>query len=151
MSTPAQLPTIRVCKRREARMRGEQDHSRGTIAQARSTEAARARWMPLRNRGLQGFKFRRQHRIGPYFVDFVCPECLLAIELDGSQHLNALEYDQARSRYLEARGYRMLRFWNSDVAQRMTAVLDEVLRALRTPHPGSLREPVPLPAARGEG
>lgn len=132
-------------------MRGKQDHSRERSLRRDQTEAERLLWMQLRDRRLQGFKFRRQHRIGPYIADFVCPEGWLVIELDGSQHLAATDYDAARSRFLEERGYRVVRFWNSDVALRMTELLDTVLRVLRTPHPASLREAVPLPAARGEG
>lgn len=132
-------------------MRGKQDHSRERSLRRDQTEAEGLLWMQLRGRRLQGFKFRRQHRIGPYIADFVCPEGWLVIELDGSQHLAATDYDAARSRFLEERGYRVVRFWNSDVALRMTELLDTVLRVLRTPHPASLREAVPLPAARGEG
>lgn len=73
------------------------------------------------------------------------------VELDGSQHLEAVEQDAVRSRYLQRQGYRVIRFWNDDVMLRMTEVLDEIVRAARTPHPGSLREPVPPPATRGEG
>jgi very-short-patch-repair endonuclease len=132
-------------------MRGKQDHSRERALRRDQTEAGRRLWEYLRARRLQGYKFRRQHRIGAYFGDFVCVERGVFVELDGSQHLDSVAYDVARTTFLLSQGYRVLRFWNSDVAERMTLVLDEILRALRTPHPGSLREPVPLPAARGEG
>lgn len=79
-------------------MRGKQDHSRERSLRLDQTEAERMLWARLRSRRLQGFKFRRQHRIGPYIADFVCPECRLVIELDGSQHLDAVEHDAARSR-----------------------------------------------------
>ncbi len=132
-------------------MRGKQDHSRERSLRRDQTEAERMLWEKLRDRRLSGFKFRRQHRIGPYFADFVCTEARLVVELDGSQHLDALEYDASRTRFLNDEGYRVFRIWNHDVLLRLTEVLDEILRLLRTPHPASLREAVPLPAARGEG
>jgi very-short-patch-repair endonuclease len=92
---------------------------------------------------LSGFKFRRQHRIGPYFADFACTEVGLVIEVDGSQHLDRLEYDAVRMRYLQSQGYRVLRFWNDEVSLRMDDVLDEILRALRAPHPPAAQAPSP--------
>ena len=132
-------------------MRGKQDHSRERVLRLDQTDAERMLRACLRGRRLQGLRFRRQHRIGPYIADFVCPECKLVVELDGSQHLEAVEHDAARSRYLQGQGYRVIRFWNDDIMLRMTEMLDELVRVVRTPHPGSLREPVPLPALRGEG
>ncbi len=132
-------------------MRGKEDHGRERQLRKDQTEAEALLWSQLRNRCLKSFKFRRQHRIGPYFADFVCIDHRLIVEVDGGQHVDRAGYDETRTRFLEAHGYRVLRFWNSDIAERMNEVLDEVLRALHTPHPASLREAVPLPAKRGEG
>jgi adenine-specific DNA-methyltransferase len=67
-------------------------------------------WRHLRNRGLGGRKFRRQHPIGPYVVDFVCIEDRLIVEVDGGQHADPACGDAARTRWLEAQGYRVVRF-----------------------------------------
>ncbi len=132
-------------------MRSKQDHSRERSLRRNQTEVEHLLWQRLRNRGLLDHNFRRQHRIGVYYVDFVCTEALLVVELDGSQHLERAGYDAARSSYLMARGYRVLRFWNDESVMRVEDVLDAIVAALRTPHPASLREAVPLPASRGEG
>jgi len=122
-------------------MRGKHDHTRERTLRREQTESERALWERLRDRRLAGFKFRRQHRIGPYFVDFVCAEVRLVIEVDGSQHLDQIEYDTVRSQFLQAQGYRVVRFWNDEVLVRMDDVLDEIVRALRTPHPPAAQAP----------
>ncbi len=66
------------------------------------TDAERELWYRLRNRHLAGYKFRRQHEIGHYIVDFVCMDVMLVVELDGGQHAEQQEYDE-RTRYLQAR------------------------------------------------
>jgi very-short-patch-repair endonuclease len=83
-------------------------------------------WYAVKNRQLAGAKFRRQVPVGPYIADFLCISARLIIELDGSQHGDAADADADRTRYLEAQGYRVLRFWNNDVA----ANLEGVLRAV---------------------
>jgi very-short-patch-repair endonuclease len=83
-----------------------------------ATPAEMTLWSGLRNDQL-GYTFRRQHAIGNYIVDFCAPRKKLVIELDGSQHLEQQEYDEERTKYLEARGYRVLRFWNNDVLNEM--------------------------------
>ncbi len=96
--------------------------------------------MHLRNHQL-GVKFRRQHRIAGYIVDFACVEQHLVIELDGSQHFEQAQYDVMRTRALEALGFRVLRFWNNDVLLRTEDVLEEVVRVLEgraPPHPSPL-------------
>jgi very-short-patch-repair endonuclease len=90
-----------------------------------STEVERELWYRLRGARLSGHKFRRQHPIPPYVVDFYCDAARLIIELDGSQH--GLEVDHARTSYLEAQGLKILRFWNNDVLQQMNAVLEVIL------------------------
>jgi len=83
-------------------------------------------WKCLRDRRFSKFKFRRQHPIGPYIVDFVCLQCMLAIELDGSQHAGSKLYDQERDHWLKQRGYRVLRVWNN----RWIAERESVLQAI---------------------
>ena len=75
--------------------------------------------------------FRNQHAIGHYIVDFCAPRKKLIIELDGSQHLEQQEYDEERTKYLETRGYRVLRFWNNHVLNNMDAVLKTIWDALK--------------------
>jgi len=102
-----------------------------------STNAERLLWRQVRNRQLAGFKFRRQFVIGRYIVDFCCLEQKLVVELDGGQHVDNVEYDDARTTYLESLGYRVIRFWNDDVLVRTSDVLEQVLLAL-APHPNPL-------------
>jgi very-short-patch-repair endonuclease len=128
-------------------MRGKTNHARERRLRRDQTEAERVLWQHLRDRRLLGCKFRRQHRIGPYFADFACVEAMLVVELDGSQHLAQRRHDDARTRFLEARGFRVRRFWNDEVLRDTTDVLHAIIAAL-APHPpfGLL-----LPATQGEG
>ena len=93
------------------------------------TPAERVLWGRLRNRQLDGYKFRRQHPIGRFIVDFYCAECRLVIEIDGDTHLDQVEYDQERTAWLEARGHRVVRFTNQDVHRRTGPVLEAILKA----------------------
>ncbi len=103
----------------------------------RATEAERVLWERLRNRRLGGLKFRRQHPLGPYIVDFYCAEHRLVIEVDGPIHERQKERDALRTEYLEAYGYRVLRFTNEDVLTDIEAVLERILAACREPSPSS--------------
>jgi len=111
------------------------------------TDAEGRLWYFLRNRRMAGHKFRRQHSIGPYIVDFVCVDARLAIEIDGGQHgeSEAIGSDQARDSFLRERGLEVLRFWNHEVLGRTEAVLEKIWLALENPSP-----PTPLPKGRGE-
>ncbi|RDI97627.1 endonuclease domain-containing protein [Dyella solisilvae] len=120
------------------------DRARGL--RAGQTDAEQLLWHHLRNRRLQGWKFRRQHEIGPYIADFVCPDAGLIVELDGGQHGDQLAYDEVRTRKLQEEGYRVLRFWNNDVLTNTDSVLEVILEALASPGPS----PRPSPR-RGEG
>jgi adenine-specific DNA-methyltransferase len=113
-----------------------------------STDAERLLWHHLRNRQLAGFKFRRQHPIGPFFADFACVEAQLVVELDGGQHfeVEAIAADARRSAVLERAGFTVLRFDNRQVLVETDAVLAAVHQWLSTNHP----HPSPLPQA-GEG
>ena len=94
------------------------------------TPAEAKLWAYLRTLREDGIHFRRQHAIGPYIADFCAPRIKLIIELDGSQHLDQEEYDTERTCFLESKGYRLLRFWNSDVMNKIEAVMGVVLEEL---------------------
>ncbi|HWD50343.1 MAG TPA: endonuclease domain-containing protein [Rhizomicrobium sp.] len=113
-----------------------------------ATETERKMWSLLRRRQLQELRFRRQQPIGPYIVDFFCPAAKLIVELDGGQHGEdeAVIYDLARTEWLEAQGYRVLRFWNLDFLKNPEVVLEGIWRAILesgTPLPEALRAPLP--------
>ena len=95
------------------------------------TTAERRLWLHLRAWRYQGWKFKRQQPIGPYIVDFVCFEQRLVVEVDGSQHIELALADEVRIRWLESRGFRVLRLWNDEVLGRTDVVLEEILRGLR--------------------
>ncbi len=86
-------------------------------------------WFCLRAKK-QGVKFRRQHSIGPYIVDFYCREKNLIIELDGSVHTDSKEYDKERDKYVEALGLKVLRFWNGEVDKNIEGVLKKIKSAI---------------------
>ncbi|WP_199724766.1 endonuclease domain-containing protein [Noviherbaspirillum saxi] len=94
------------------------------------TDAEALMWQLLRNRRLASAKFRRQHPVGRYILDFYCDDKRLAVELDGGQHGEALVYDQTRDAWLENRGIRVLRFWNNEVLSETEAVLEVIYSAL---------------------
>ena len=102
------------------------------------TECEQALWRHLRKRQLGGYKFRRQQPIGQYIVDFVSFEGRVVIELDGGKHSEQIDYDSKRTVWLEAQGYRVLRFWNNQVLQEIEAIKAVVLKVLEdgvnTPH-----------------
>jgi very-short-patch-repair endonuclease len=81
-------------------------------------------------RSHSGVKFRRQHQIGSFIVDFCCVEKKLVVELDGGQHATRTEADEKRTRFLRARGYRVLRFWNDDVVRDADAVATVIMKEL---------------------
>ena len=98
----------------------------------RPTEAEKKLWSRLRNRQLVGVKFRRQHLIGHFVIDFYCHEARLAIEVDGDNHAEEYQaaYDNLRTAELESHGVRVLRFWNNEVLNNIEGVLDAILAAL---------------------
>jgi very-short-patch-repair endonuclease len=97
----------------------------------KSTDAEMYLWSLLRNRKFHGFKFRRQHPIGGYIVDFICHERKLVIELDGNQHKENFCYDQERTAYLEKLGYKVLRFWNNALFKETSHVLEAIYQSLQ--------------------
>ena len=88
-------------------------------------------WAVLRARGLSGYKFKRQVPVGPFIVDFLCPEKRLVIEIDGDSHDTQINYDRRRDAYLHAAGYRVLRLTNEDVTQELEGSMRLVLETLR--------------------
>ena len=97
---------------------------------AEPTDAERVLWVRLRRRQVLGYKFRRQQPLGPYIVDFVCLEKRLVVEVDGSQHQEQRTYDEARTRWLESQGYRVLRFWNNEVLAETDKVIELIAKRL---------------------
>jgi very-short-patch-repair endonuclease len=100
----------------------------------RQTDAERKLWAILRSRQFENSKFRRQEPIGKYIVDFVSMDRELIIELDGGQHNQqpVQEKDEARTRWLESRGFRVIRFWNNDVLLNIEGVGLRILEAINT-------------------
>jgi predicted house-cleaning NTP pyrophosphatase (Maf/HAM1 superfamily)/very-short-patch-repair endonuclease len=113
------------------------------------TDAESLMWRLLCNRRLANCKFRRQHPIKPYILDFYCHERRLAIELEGGQHNTdfARRADENRSQFLDKQGIRVLRFWNHDVLQETDTVLEAIWNALHAEQ-GTLT-PNPSPIGRG--
>jgi very-short-patch-repair endonuclease len=99
------------------------------------TESETILWEQLRNRKLKGYKFRRQHPVASYIVDFYCHECRLIIELDGQIHKqnDNPEYDKGRAGELESLGLRIVRFTNEEVEADISLVLIKISESLTSP------------------
>jgi very-short-patch-repair endonuclease len=113
------------------------------------TDAERTLWSILRSSRLEGAKFRRQQPIGPFIVDFVCQQRRLIVEADGGQHSNN-DSDRRRTKFLEGKGYLVLRFWNNDVLENIDGVAASIAAVLASPHPARAARESPTPS-RGEG
>ena len=94
------------------------------------TKAEVTLWRHLRRDGL-GVSFRKQHPMGPYFIDFYCASLKLAVELDGSQHFQQQAYDARRTAFLNENGVAVLRFWNNEVMESIDGVGLAILDAIR--------------------
>src|ERR1041385_991674 len=92
------------------------------------TEAERRLWSALRDRRLRGCRFRRQHPVGDYIVDFASTRHRLIVEADGGQHADNIE-DQQRTAWLESEGWRVLRFWNNDILANTEGVVPKAKRS----------------------
>lgn len=92
------------------------------------TEAETCMWEMLRDKRLKGFKFRRQHPVNGFILDFYCPKLKLAIEIDGQVHRNAeqIAYDQERTKILQESGVTIIRFWNSEVTNDAPSVINRI-------------------------
>jgi very-short-patch-repair endonuclease len=129
----------------------------------RETDAEKKLWSRIRDRKIDGWKFRRQVPYDRYVLDFFCFEASLVIEVDGGQHAEERAvYDRARTAFLEQEGLKVLRFWNGDVLTNLDGVIETIYLALgqRTaPSPGALKRQRsiregnkarrPLPEGRG--
>jgi very-short-patch-repair endonuclease len=91
------------------------------------TGAEQRLWYVLRNRQSGVIKFRRQHPIGKYIVDFYCPKSRLIIEIDGDSHGDSQEYDRQRTEWLESQGYQVIRFSNREVKEHFDTVIADIL------------------------
>lgn len=122
------------------------EKTKAQILRANQTKAERLLWQKLRNRQLSDQKFRRQHSIGNYIVDFCCIRQKLIIELDGGHHneTEQINYDHKRTKLLNSEGFTVLRFWNNQVLNETEQVLNAILIALQ-------KHPHPDPLPRGEG
>lgn len=123
---------------------------RGNVKAARhlrrdQTDAERVIWFRLRDRRLNGWKFRRQVPVDRFIVDFICADAKLIVELDGGQHRP--EVDASRTQALEAFGYLVIRFWNNEVLSNTDGVVEDILSVLN--NEGS-EPPHPLPLPSGE-
>jgi len=114
--------------------------SRARNLRRRNTRAEWVLWLELRDRRFGGFKFTRQQPIGRYYVDFVCREQRLIVEVDGGQHADNPS-DQIRDAYFNVLGYRVIRVWSNEILGNIEGVL-EMLKSEVEPAP----HPVPLPA-----
>ncbi len=125
------------------------------------TDAEQLIWRLLRDRRLNGRKFRRQHAVGPYVLDFYCHEAKLAVELDGGQHNEEGERrrDERRSEFLASKGIKTLRYWNHEALADTESVLEAIVLAIgEDPHPAAAPPPSPggggsdsYPLPPGEG
>jgi very-short-patch-repair endonuclease len=118
--TPNHRPTAKRIRNFAKKMRRE------------PTDAEAGMWRLLRDRRLALFKFRRQVPFQSFILDFVCFEKRIIIEIDGGQHASS-ESDAAREAALKAEGFRIARYWNNDVLQRPSAVLEDILAKLVEP------------------
>lgn len=99
--------------------------NKARLLRKNQTNVEQLLWKQLRNKQLH-YKFRRQFPIEPYITDFACLELKLIIELDGGQHSNQINYDDRRSLFLHQRGFKVIRFWNNDVSENITGVLEAI-------------------------
>jgi len=141
---------VRGVPSNDERQRTRELRERARKMRANPTPAEQRLWSMLRDRRMPELKFRRQHVIAPYIVDFVCLERFLVIQADGGQHSDNLA-DHRRDAYLRARGFHVLRFWNNDVMENAAGVLDAITAALHTPHPPTAPQWAPPSPVPGEG
>ncbi|MBM3576770.1 MAG: endonuclease domain-containing protein [Alphaproteobacteria bacterium] len=121
-----------------------------------ATSAERILWRRVQNRAIGGFKFVRQAPVGPYIADFLCRQRSLIVEIDGETHSSTAEIarDAMRTAFLEANGYRLIRFNNAQLYENIEAVIEAILDALHETEQICANRPAPhltSPRKRGEG
>jgi very-short-patch-repair endonuclease len=123
-----------VVKQETRRVRDTGQHLRGFARGMRRlpTEAERNFWQVVRDRRLNGLKFKRQVPIGNYIADFVCLEHRLIVEIDGAPHDANRRYDTQRDLFLVSQGFRVLRFWNYEISADIDGVLQVIKHAVDT-------------------
>jgi len=102
-----------------------------TVLRKNQTPSEVKLWQALRDRGIGNLKFRRQHRIGNYIVDFCCREKKLVIEVDGGHH-NDPQFqlmDEQRQKFIERQGFKVVRFWNDDINGNLEGVVEAILQS----------------------
>jgi very-short-patch-repair endonuclease len=110
-------------------------HHRARQLRRDQTDAEKKLWGRLRANRLEQFHFRRQFAIGTFIADFACPEARLAIELDGGHHLDQAGKDDWRTNIIKQHGFRVIRFWDSDVLTGIDDVIEKIVEALRETSP----------------
>lgn len=111
-----------------------------------ATDAERVLWQAISARKVSGIRFNRQVPVGPFICDFVARSIGLVIEVDGGQHEDAV--DAERTRYIEAQGFRVIRFWNNDVLGNLDGVIEDIMRVVAdmpSPNPSRKRRGVKCP------
>ena len=149
ISSPLRESTTSISSPLRGEDKGEGDKHSSTLdllsfakdMRKNPTEAEKTLWYALKNQQL-GYKFRRQHQIGSYIVDFVCLEKKLIVECDGGQHNE--EVDKERTDFLQKEGFKVIRFWNNEISENLEGVLIQINDELSSPSP----QPSPL---KGEG
>jgi very-short-patch-repair endonuclease len=125
----------------------DSDRIRGTTRQIEQaarrlrqqlTPAESALWSALRGRQLEGLKFRCQHPVGRFIVDFYCPSCKLVIEVDGGIHTQQQDYDQDRTEKLQRFSYYVLRFTNDEVMNDLETILSRIVQVAKVRFPPEL-------------
>ena len=132
------MGVVRTLKRAATVARARDLRRNDTLAEARL-------WNALRAHRLGGWKWKRQVPWGPYFLDFLCRDAGLVVEVDGGQHADQVAYDARRTAYLERSGLKVLRFWNTEVLTNRHGVCLTILAACGGEAPKS-----PLPPRSGE-
>ena len=107
----------------------KQSEEKRKILRKNLTPQEKILWSRLRRRGLK-FKFKRQHSVGSFVLDFYCSTAKLAIEIDGAQHLDNLEYNNERTLFLNSLGITVLRFWNSEINTNIEGVMNRISTSL---------------------
>ncbi len=118
--------------RRTHRVRGTtpQLEARARELRHKMTPVEQALWQALKDKQLDGLKFRTQHPIGQFILDFYCPARKIAIEVDGAIHESQKDSDATRSEYLQTHGYRVIRFSNEQVLRDLPEVLNRICELL---------------------